>query len=310
MNRTLVSASAITVVALALSACSPSSKSDATGSASIAVAAAFYPLEFVAERVAGDHAAVLTLTAPGVEPHDLELSPAVVRDLQHQDLVLYLSHFQPAVDDAVESTGVAVLDVADAVHLTPADEHDAAHEAEAEVEDDHDHGASDPHFWLDPALLAEYATVVGAEFATLDPANAADYTANAASLAGDLTTLDQTFTDGLAACERDTIFTTHEAFGYLTHKYGLHQEGLSGFDPEAEPSPARVRDIRDLMAAGGATTVFTESLVSANVAEALAADAGVTTAVLDPLEGVAGDDDYLSVMSRNLETLRGALDCA
>ncbi|WP_430868906.1 metal ABC transporter substrate-binding protein [Demequina aurantiaca] len=293
---------------LVLSACTASPEdSDAQDGSQIDVAAAFYPLEFVAAGVAGEHANVQGLTAPGVEPHDLELSPATVREMQDASVVLYLSDFQPAVDDAIAATDVHTLDAAGAVELKDT----ADHEAEAEDDhDDHDHGTIDPHFWLDPTLLATYATAVGEEFASLDPTNADDYTANAAALAADLTELDATFTEGLAQCERQDIFVTHEAFGYLTGRYGLHQEGLSGIDPDAEPSPARVREIRDLMGAEGATTVFTESLVSANVAEALASDAGVATAVLDPIEGVVGQDDYMSVMNQNLSNLREALACS
>ncbi|WP_061965338.1 metal ABC transporter substrate-binding protein [Demequina aurantiaca] len=321
--------------ALSLSACSagaddaPASASTSSQETEVAtptlnIAAAFYPLAYVAEHVAGDHGTIQELTAPGVEPHDLELSPVAVREMQQADVVLYLSDFQPAVDDAVAATDVESLDAATVVPLKDAADHETAVDADDDHADhdhadddhaeddhaDHDHGTIDPHFWLDPTLLATYASAVGEEFAQLDPANAADYIANASALVSDLTGLDSAFSDGLAQCERDDIFVTHEAFGYLTSRYGLHQEGLSGIDPDAEPSPARVREIRDLMAADGATTVFTESLVSANVAEALASDAGVTTAVLDPVEGVVGDDDYMSVMNRNLSSLQGALDCA
>jgi len=297
----------ITVGGLSLSACSTSDAPTTGGSADIALAAAFYPLAYVAEHVAGDHADLMKLTAPGIEPHDLELSPAVVRDLQNQDIVLYLSDFQAAVDDAIAVTGVTGFDVADVINLLPAGQHEGgADGADAE----HAEGAFDPHFWLDPTLLSTYATAVGNEFGELDPDNAADYSSNAAELASQLGDLDKSYSTGLANCERKDLYTTHEAFGYLADRYGLHEEGLSGIDPEAEPSPARVREIRDLMAADGSTTIFTESLVSANVAEALASDAGVATEVLDPIEGVVGDDDYMSVMNRNLASLRGALGCS
>lgn len=278
------------------------------------LAAAFYPLQFVAERVGGDQVSVLPLTAPGVEPHDLELSPSVVRELQDAELVLYLSEFQPAVDDAVETTGVRAFD---AHHIV--EEHEAAHEDEAhddeeeeaheEDDDGHDHSAGDPHFWLDPALLAEYAHEVSVELSGVDPDNAEAYAANAEELETELLALDQSFTDALSQCERSDIFVSHEAFGFLTERFGLEQHGLSGLDPDAEPSPARVREVRDEVQATGATTVYSESLVDAAAIEALAADAGVQTAVLDPVEGVSGDDDYIDVMTRNLDALRAGLGC-
>ena len=307
---TVVCATAIG--ALTLTACSSSNDpASSADSADLSVAAAFYPLEYVAAHVAGDHGEILPLTSPGIEPHDLELSPAVVREIQTQDVLLYLKDFQAAVDDAITATDVYSFDAGTVPQLVSVEEHEnEADHSDGEASDDHSHGTDDPHFWLDPTLLAQYATAVGSEFATLDPDNASDYIENAAALVTELNALDDSYTAGLAQCQRDEIFVTHEAFGYLSDRYGLHQEGLSGLDPEAEPSPARVREIRDLMAADGATTVFTESLVSTNVAEALASDAGVATEVLDPVEGVVGDDDYMTVMTRNLENLRDALDCA
>lgn len=275
--------------------------------AAITVAASFYPLEFVADAVAGDLGDIVSLAPPGVEPHDLELSPATVRSLAEADVVLFIGDFQPAVDAAIATTGVRSLDAAGVIEL-----HDAEHHHEADEEDhgdDHDHGTADPHFWLDPLLLAEFATAVANEFAVLDPEHADTYAANGDALVQRLTQLNDQFSEGLATCERDTIVVSHEAFGYLTEAHGLHQVGVAGVDPDTEPSPARLREIRDIIEHTESTTIFTESAVSASVVEALARDAGVDTAVLDPLETIASGDDYIGVMQRNLEALRLALGC-
>lgn len=287
---------------LLLSACSATPSAAGDG---LTIAASFYPLQYVAEHVAGDAGTVIALAQPGVEPHDLELSPNAVRELDAADLVLYLSEFQPAVDDAISSTGAAAFDAAETIALHEAEEHGD----EEEGEDEHAHGANDPHFWLDPTLLATYATAVGEELGRIDPDNAATYTANAAALVAELTGLDEEFTAGLAQCERREIFVSHEAFGYLAERYDLTQVGIAGVDPEAEPSPARLLEIRALVEDHGATTIYTESLVNPAVAESIARDTGATTAVLDPVESVTGDDDYAGVMARNLDALRTGLAC-
>jgi len=294
--RTIVSGAA---GLLLLTGCAPSGHSDAE----LTVAAAFYPLQYVAEHVGGDLVDVVPLASPGVEPHDLELSPSAVREIAQADLVLYLSDFQPAVDDALVATKARTFDAADAVELRPAGE------GNGEANAGHDHGALDPHFWLDPTLLATYATAVGKQFAQLDPDNSATYIQNATDLVADLTDIDESFSSGLATCERNEIVTSHEAFAYLAARYDLAQIGIAGIDPETEPSPARLLEIRDLVEATGATTIFTESLVNTAVADAIARDSGATTAVLDPVESVIDDDDYASVMSRNLGELRTALAC-
>ncbi|WP_062521118.1 metal ABC transporter substrate-binding protein [Demequina silvatica] len=306
-RRTGTLVAAATVSTLALAGCSAEpliGGESANPDAALTVAAAFYPLEYVAQHVGGDLVSIVSMTPKGVEAHDVELSPNTVRQLDAADLALYLSDFQPAVDDAIASTGVEALDASATVELHAAGEH-----AEEEGEEDHDHGATDPHFWLDPHLLAEYGDAVGAAFAAADPANADTYTANAEALHAELEGLEEDFSTGLAQCERDTIIVSHEAFGYLTEAFGLHQEGIAGLDPDTEPSPARILEIKDVIDQTGATTVFTESLVSASVAESLAADVGVETAVLDPVENVADGDDYIAVMTRNLAALEAALGC-
>lgn len=278
----------------------------------LAVLASFYPLQYVVEQVGGDLVDVASLTPPGAEPHDVELSPSQVRAVGEADVVVYLSGFQAAVDDAIAARSPehrvdAAQTEAVADHLGEA----AQDSGEDSGADGHDHESGDPHFWLDPTLLAAVATDVAAELAAADPAHTEAYRTGAEALVADLTALDEEFATSLADCDRSVVVTAHTAFGYLTERYGLEQVGLSGLDPEAEPSPARLREIRDVVAASGVTTVFTESLVSPKVAETLAADLGIATAVLDPVESqVEPGVDYRGAMEQNLVALRDALGCA
>ena len=309
----LISAGALVVAGL--SGCSALSDSGEDGT--LSVAASFYPLEFVAQRVGGDLVDVSVLTAPGQEPHDLELSVAQTVEVAEADLVLLEGALQPVVADAVEQNGTGVaLDVEDVVDLrASSDEHDHGEGGESGNEDgeDHDHGAEDPHFWLDPLLVAQYADAVADELADLDPAHAADYRAGAEDLVADLEDLDARWTAGLADCERDVVVVSHDAFGYLD-RYGLDLHGIAGLSPDSEPTPAVLGELQELIRTEGVTTVFTETLAPPALADTLAEDAGVTTAVLDPIEGLtpeAVDDgqDYLALMDQNLAALREANGC-
>ncbi len=283
------------VVALGLAACSQTDDPTPTDAPDLTVAAAFYPLQFIAERIGGDPVKVITLTPPGAEPHDLELSPSGVREVRDADIVLYISGFQPKVDDAIGATEANGFDVSDVIDLMGGDEGNVG---------------TDPHFWLDPVLLTQYSEAVTEEFATLDPDNADLYLNNYDSLAEDLSELDSLYAEALTTCERDTILVSHEAFGYLSLRYGLTQVGLSGINPEAEPSPSRIREIRNLAESVGATTVFVETLVDPSVVEAFAYDAGLEVATLDPIGGLVEDgDDYLIIMNRNLNVLKAGLGC-
>lgn len=257
----------------------------------ITVIGSFYPMAWVAERVAGSDASVTTLTRPGTEPHDLELSPRQIVSVGEADLVVYIKGLQPAVDQAVDQHAKnKALDAASVVKTLPPD---------------------DPHLWLDPSRLATVATAVGDRFAATDPAHADAYRANARKLAADLSALDGEFKAGLGSCKHKTIVTSHDAFGYLADRYGLEQVSIAGIDPESEPSPARLAELTNQIRSAGVTTVFTETLVSPKVAQTLAREAGVRTATLDPVEGLpeGSKGDYLSVMRQNLQTLRTALSC-
>jgi zinc transport system substrate-binding protein len=285
---------------------------DASASGKVTVAAAFYPLAFVAQRVGGDDVSVTNLTQPGSEPHDLELTIKETAEIADADLVMVEHGFQPAVDDAVEQVAAGeVLDVADVVALEPAEEHADDHGGDPADHEGHDHGDVDPHFWQDPDRMATLTEAVADELAEIDPDHADTYRANAHQLVGELRGLATAYDSGLSGCQRDTIVVSHDAFGYL-ERFGVHVEGVAGLSPDSEPTPADLARLQDLIEQDGITTVFSERLVSPRLTRTLADDMGITTAVLDPIEGLSDettDEDYLSLMRENLSALELANGC-
>ncbi len=315
-------AGAVTLGLLTLSACGGTSDAADKGSdGKLDVVASFYPMQYLAEQIGGGHVAVTTLTKPGVEPHDLELKPRQIGELGEADVLLYLKGIQPAVDEAIAQAGVK--NTVDAATLTTLEAHGTtageghAHEGEEhageESHEGHDHGSeagTDPHVWLDPVKYAEVAQGVGAAFEKADPDHAADYKANTAALVKKLGLLNTEFETGLKDATTRTFITTHSAFGYLAERYHLDQEGISGVDPESEPSPARIKELQDIAKADKVSTVFFETLASDKTAKTLAQDTGLKTDVLDPLEGITDQsrgDDYIEVMRSNLAALKSAL---
>ncbi|MGC4851151.1 metal ABC transporter substrate-binding protein [Micromonospora sp. DT15] len=275
------------------------------------VVAAFYPLQFLAERIGGDAVRVTNLAKPGAEPHDLELNPSQVGEVSDAELIVYLKGFQPAVDDAVaQNGGDRAFDVTSVQPLLDASA--GGHDHEGEEGHAEESGGKDPHVWLDPTRLAGIGDQLAQRLGKADPDHAADYTARATALRADLTTLDGEFKQGLATCQRREIVTSHAAFGYLADRYQLDQVGITGLSPDVEPSPQRLAHVIEEAKEHQATTIFFETLVSPKVAETIAGQVGAKTAVLDPIEGLAAgsDGDYLSVMRTNLRTLQTALSCS
>jgi zinc transport system substrate-binding protein len=250
------------------------------------VVAAFYPLAYAAEVIGGSRVDVANLTPTGAEPHDLEATPGDVSRIHSADLVLLLGRgFQPQLEDAAGS-GKRVLRLLDTPGLKV-------------------HRSDDPHVWLDPL---RYALLVRRVGVALDAKPAAQ------RLAGRLRALDREYRRGLAHCRRHEIVTGHEAFAYLSERYGLTQVAITGVNPEAEPSPQTLQRVIRTVRSTGATTVYTETLLSPRVAETVARASGATTAALNPIEGLTSEqasrgEDYFSLMRQNLAALRKGLGC-
>ncbi|MET8678559.1 metal ABC transporter substrate-binding protein [Streptomyces sp. NPDC004647] len=305
---------------VSLSACSSSGAAGGGKDGKLDVVASFYPMEYLAEEIGGEHVSVSDLTEPGAEPHDLEISPRQTAELGEAGLILYLKGLQPAVDEAVGQAEVE--NTVDAATLTELEQHgtevgddhgDGKGHEEEHAEEGHGHeeeAGTDPHIWLDPVKYAEVARGVGKALEKTDPDHAADYRKNTAKLVGKLEGLNKEFDDGLKNRSTDTFITTHAAFGYLAERYGLDQEAIAGLDPESEPSPARVKELHGIAKREKVSTVFFETITSGKTAKTLAGDTGLKTDVLDPLEGIndkSQGGNYLEVMQSNLKNLRQAL---
>ncbi|MFY0409756.1 metal ABC transporter substrate-binding protein, partial [Solicola sp. PLA-1-18] len=286
--------------ALLLAACGSGGTGSSDADSGPRVAASFYPFAYVVEQVGGTAVDVENLTSPGTEPHDLELKPRQVADVQDADLVVYETGFQAAVDEAVEQGDLSEdqrLDVADVVTLLDASEdgaesdgHDHAEgEEHSHDEEGHDHGSTDPHVWLDPANMAKITDAVVERLSDIDPDQAATFEKNGTAFKARLTELDTSFRQGLAQCETRDIVTSHAAFGYLAKAYDLTQVPIAGIEPGNEPTAAQLADITRLVRQDGITTVFTEELASPAVADTVASETGATTATLSPIEGLTDD---------------------
>ena len=326
MSKRFLAAACAAATALALSACSSTAPSSSSGAkdGTLTVMASFYPLQYLAEKIGGEHVTVTSLTPDGAEPHDLELSPKTVDALSSADAVIYLAGFQSAVDEAIEQQAPkTVIDVSPAVQLVEAgvdanhpseeedEDTDEAQSSEADGHEDHHHDMSaDPHFWLDPVRMANAATLVGDKLAEANPANAEMYKTNAKALKDELTSLGNDLVSKTSTCQIKTFVTAHTAFGYLADRTGLTQVGISGLDPDSSPSPARLAEISQIAKDQGVTTIFTEALIDPKIAQTLADDLGITTAVLDPIESQTDPSkDYSGVMNDNIDALTKALNC-
>lgn len=286
----LITRAVAPLIILLASACAGASRE----TEGLKLVASVYPAEFLAERIAGDAAEITALAAPGVEAHDMELTTDQIEKIADADVVLYLgAGFQPAVERAAEGTEGSAVDLLEA----------------AGSEGD------DPHVWLDPARMGKMIPAVVEALSEAAPGRAEDFERRGADLADELSELDGAFEAGLNACEARVIVTAHDAYGYLSQRYGFDVVAISGLSPEAEPDPKRLASLVETVKSSRVRVVFAESALPDSVARTLAREAGADVGVLHPLENITKEqaragEDYLSLMTQNLEALREAMSCA
>jgi zinc transport system substrate-binding protein len=290
--RKLVSLGLAVAITATLGACS-----DNAGTRGIRVAAAFYPLAWAAREVGAGDVTVEDLTPPGAEPHEIQLTANQRSTIQHAKVVFYLGGgFQPELEDAVRDAGGRVTDLLKGLPLRPSNEEGLD---------------ADPHVWLDPQLMHGIAGRIATILGVVDPDRRDEYQQRGAALQQKIAALDGSFRTTLATCTLKTLVTTHEAFGYLAARYRLIQLGLTGLTPEAEPSAAQIRRVRDLARQGKVAAVFVEATDEGRrIGRSVARDVGVPARDLLTLESDPTPKDYLSAMRENLNNTKAGLRCS
>ena len=270
----------------------------------------FYPIQWLASELVGDDAEVVSLTPEGTEPHDLALDANGQMELGQASVVLYLgADFQPDVQRAVGELGPSVTteDLLTAPGLKLLAAGDLGKEALA--------GNKDPHVWLSPVQMQTMADAAAAAITTGAP-ELSDRVATALPvLKTRLRELDTNYRRGLTGCQSTELVTSHAAFGYLADEYGLRQVAIAGLSPDAEPDPKTLQSIAEVARSGNVTTVFFEDALPNDLSKTVADEIGAQISLLsalefDPRGSLGPDQDYMSVMTGNLDRIEQGLGCA
>lgn len=266
------------------------------------LAVSIHPLGSLAREIAGEQADVVVLLTPGASPHHFEPTPRAVSDGSRASMVLRVGlgldeWTDPLVREAVTRGAPEILASAFIDSLIPAQEHDM------------DHGLADPHVWLDPVAMIPVCREIGATLARLDGAHAADYERRAAGCIDSLRALDLQLSAILRPVAGVPFIATHNAWAYLSRRYGLRQAEVLQEVATHEPGPKRMVEILREAAEVGARAVFTEAQVSDASAQTLAREMGLTVAMLDP-QGTPEDRDrdrYFDLLRWNARRIATAL---
>lgn len=266
--------------------------SQSTSSEDSIIMSSFFPVNEMVKGVGGNKFTYVSLVPSGVEPHDFEPTFGDLRKLSSAKAFFAIGlNFSPFEEKANENTN-------------------SYFEISKNIETISTNDKTDPHIWLSPKRMKIAVQNIKSSFSTLDPQNVQTYSENANLLSEKLDILDKKFQRGLAFCNKSIILTSHAAFGYLASDYNFTQIGISGLDPETEPTPSQIRELIDVTKREKINYIFYEDLVDPRISQTIASEANVSVLELSPLEGSVDNKDYFQMMEDNLENLRVALECS
>lgn len=284
------------------------------------VVASFSIIGDFAKNVGGDRVNITTIVGPDGDAHVYEPTPADATAMAKADVVLVNGlHFEGFLQRLVETSGTKASVVELTRGVTPLEfkpefaEEDEGHDvAEAEGHD-HGHGNIDPHAFQSIANARIYVANIADAFCAADAAGCDAYKANAATYTSKLDGLEKAVKDAVAAIPADkrTIITSHDAFGYFEHEYGIVFHAPEGISTEAEPSAADVARLIDQVKAEKAAAVFVENITNQRLIEQIASETGLKIGgtlysdALSPTDGPAST--YIDLMEHNIATIKGAI---
>jgi zinc transport system substrate-binding protein len=291
-------------ILIILTGCYSAREAKSSQAGKMQVYTSLFPLEDFARKIGGHHVQVTNMIPPGVEAHDFELSPQDMIRLSKADIFIYngtgFETWADKVSQVLERNQVSVVNTTEKLQLLRTEAGDGQ-------------GEFDPHVWLDPLMAKQQALQIRDIFMEKDPENKADYEQNCARLILQLDQLDQAYQGMVRKAKKKEFITSHAAFAYLAHRYGLKQIAISGLSPADEPSAKELEKIIQTVERHQTKYILFETLVSGRVAEVVKKEVKAEALILNPLEGLTKEEvaqgaDYFSVMRKNKENLAQALE--
>ena len=282
-------------------------------------------------------------------PHNYALKPSQARNLQQADIVFWMGHdLEAFLEGAIETIAkdaksVSLMDSHGITKLAfreggafdahdhdehgdhdehkhnehghddhdehKHDEHEHDKHEEHDSHEGHNHGAFDPHLWLDPQNAKALVHEIEEHLVEIDPANAALYEANAANLMTQLDALTTELTAELAPVSDKGYIVFHDAYQYFENRFGLSAVGAIAISPEVAPGADRIRELQEEVRNAHAICVFSEPQFQPKMVKLVTENTNAGTAVLDPLGASLkeGPDLYVTLIRTMAQTIKSCL---
>jgi len=293
------------------SAASPSPSESSEAAADYTVIATTSVFADLAQLAVGDTVTIETIIPAGVDVHTFEPSPADAQKLAGADLIIMnglgLDEWALSLLEAAGKGEEDLLELAEGIDESNAWVYLEGEEHDEEESEEHGHGGTDPHIWLDPKGAAIYVERIAARVAAALPERSTEIeSVRDAGLAA-IAALDEELRVGFAAIDASArkIVTFHDGFGYFARAYEIEIVGVAVEAPGQEPSAKEIAALIDAIKAAGVTSVFSEAQFPSKVLDQVAAETGAT--VLENLYsdalGDAPANSYLGAMRANASAI-------
>jgi zinc transport system substrate-binding protein len=333
MKKRSLFISILFLLVISLAACgggntSSQSTNNQSSDSKLKIYTTIFPLEDFTKKIGGDLVEVESIFPPGTDAHTFEPTTKMMVDIANADGFIYsgvgIESFAEKIEKSLEKENVAFINAGNGIDLLEHEHEDEAHSDEEATHEDeahtdeetshegHDHGDNDPHVWLDPVLSITIAENIKNELVELHPEGKETFEKNFQQVKSQLEELDKSFTDIVSKSNKKEILVSHAAYGYWEERYGIEQISVLGLSPTDEPSQKELQTIIETAKKHDINYVIFETNVSSNVTDIVQAEIGAEALTINNLESLTEEDiknneDYFSIMKKNLETIEKAL---
>lgn len=295
------------LIGIGIIGCSSKDKTDVENKEDkIVVYTTVFPVYDFTKNIGKDKIDLNYIIPPGTEPHDYEITPKTMKDIQNADLLikngLGIDNFADKIESESDLNIVVATDSIKPISYEKENEYE--HE-----EDEHDHGQYDPHVWLDIDLAIKECENIKNALVKVDEENIDFYEKNYNEYIIKLKKLKINYNEELKELKNNKMIVSHNAYGYLCENYNIEQISITGISPNQEPSLSKISEISNYAKKNSIEYILFDGLINPRVAQTIASEANIKTEVLYSIDGVTKKDfdnneDYISLMNKNLETLK------
>jgi zinc transport system substrate-binding protein len=260
-----------------------------------------YPLQYFAQRIAGEFAEVVMPVPPGVDPAFWQPDAAIIGDFQRADLILLNGAGYAKWVSRVSLPRRRTVDTSASFSERYIDTEGSQTHSHGR-EGDHSHAGTAFTTWLDFRQAFEQARAVRDALSRLAPERGDIFADNFLDLERDLLDLDTRLAAIVGRDPGRPLIASHPVYQYLVRRYSLNLESVM-WEPYAIPPETEWRALAELRARHPAGWMLWESEPIAGNRERLQ-QLGVQSTVFHPCANRPQTGDFMSVMSENVQNLK------